>query len=253
MAEFVAYRGSEKAVDVGLVESVTMNLNAAIDMGMKNVAQQRIVRDMQQLGLARQVPVGTNDKGRNIVTLKINGKKAKFEIDDNLIFDSLMSHGSAGLATVEKYVGMPASFLRELVTRDPGFMFANMMRDTLSTWATSGATFTPFKDTFGRFNDDLERLEKLGVVGGYDFAIDRADIGKFYEEEARRRGISGDPINMFVNLWNVAGEFTTKSDAATRQAVYDDVLARTGNEAEAAFQAMEIINFSRRGSNPYVN
>ena len=39
-----------------------------------------------------------------------------------------------------------------------------------------------------------------------------------------------------------------KSDAATRQAVYDDVLARTGNEAEAAFQAMEIINFSRRGS-----
>ena len=119
-----------------------------------------------------------------------------------------MSHGSAGLATVEKYVGMPASFLRELVTRDPGFMFANMMRDTLSTWATSGATFTPFKDTFGRFNDDLERLEKLGVVGGYDFAIDRADIGKFYEEEARRRGISGDPINMFVNLWNVAGEFT---------------------------------------------
>ena len=38
----------------------------------------------------------------------------------------------------------------------------------------------------------------------------------------------------------------------TRQAVYDDVLARTGNEAEAAFQAMEIINFSRRGSNPYV-
>jgi len=252
MAEFVAYRGSEKAVDVGLVESVTMNLNAAIDMGMKNVAQQRIVRDMQKLGLARQVPVSTNDKGRNIVTLKINGKKAKFEIDDNLIFDSLISHGSAGLATVEKYVGMPASFLRELVTRDPGFMFANMMRDTLSTWATSGATFTPFKDTFGRFNDDLERLEKLGVVGGYDFAIDRADIGSFYEDEARRRGISGEPINMFVNLWNVAGELTTKSDAATRQAVYDDVLARTGNVAEAAFQAMEIINFSRRGSNPYV-
>ena len=53
MAEFVAYRGSEKAVDVGLVESVTMNLNAAIDMGMKNVAQQRIVRDMQNLGSSK--------------------------------------------------------------------------------------------------------------------------------------------------------------------------------------------------------
>tara|TARA_B100000035_G_scaffold70964_1_gene58352 strand:+ start:8795 stop:14779 length:5985 start_codon:yes stop_codon:yes gene_type:complete len=252
MAEFVAYRGSEKAVDVGLVESVTTNLNAAIDMGMKNVAQQRIVRDMQNLGLARQVPKDTPEKDGNYVTFKINGNKVKFEIDDNLIHDSLLSSAGIGFPMAEKYLGMPASFLREMVTRDPGFMFANMMRDTLSTWATSGADFTPFKDTFGRFNDDLERLEKLGVVGGYDFAIDRADIGKFYENETRKRGISGDPINMFVNLWNVAGDFTTKSDAATRQAVYDDVLARTGNEAEAAFQAMEIINFSRRGSNPYV-
>ncbi len=47
---------AKKAVDVGLVESVTMNLNAAIDMGMKNVAQQRIVRDMQQLGWQGRFP-----------------------------------------------------------------------------------------------------------------------------------------------------------------------------------------------------
>ena len=70
---------------------------------------------------------------------------------------------------------MPASFLREMVTKG-GFMFANMLRDTLSTWAT--ADFTPFKDTFRRFNDDLERLEKL-VVGGYDFAIDRLTSASF--------------------------------------------------------------------------
>ena len=31
-------------------------------------------------------------------------------------------------------------------------------------------------------------------------------------------------------------------------AAYDQVLKETGNEAEAAYQGMEIINFSRRGS-----
>ena len=106
MAEFVAYRGSEKAVDVGLVESVTMNLNAAIDMGMKNVAQQRIVRDMQTLGSSKAGSCKhATTKDGNFVTFKINGNKVKFEIDDNLIHDSLLSSGgSAGLAMAEKYL-----------------------------------------------------------------------------------------------------------------------------------------------------
>ena len=61
-----------------------------------------------------------------------------------------------------------------------------------------------------------------------------------------------NPLNMFTRIWDWAGKATTASDAATRNAVYNDVLARTGNEAEAAFQAMEIINFARRGSHPLV-
>ena len=46
-------------------------------------------------------------------------------------------------------------------------------------------------------------------------------------------------------------EATTRADAATRKAVYDDVLARTGSEQEAAFQALESMNFGRRGRAPW--
>ena len=65
-----------------------------------------------------------------------------------------------------------------------------------------------------------------------------------------RRNTSGLPLNMFSAMWNGLGALTTRSDAATRKAVFDDVYARTGNLAEAHFQAMEVLNFSRRGSNP---
>ena len=252
MSEFRAYQGSEKAVDVGLIESVVLNMSAAIDMGMKNVAQQRITRDMQKMGLARQIKsAGAIPKGVNAVDFKINGKKVRFEIDDNLIFDSMTTMPSGPfeqLAT--KYLGIPSNVLRELVTRDPGFMIANMLRDTLSTWTTSGASFVPIFDTVKGYSLDTSKLEKLGVVGGYDFAIDKKNIVKFYEEENKRRTENLNPINMFGRIWHWAGQATTASDAATRNAVYEDVLARTGNEAEAAFQAMEIINFARRGSHP---
>ena len=254
MSEFRAYQGSDKAVDVGLVESVVLNLSAAIEMGMKNVAQQRITRDMQKLGLARQIKASRAvPKGVNAIDFKVNGNRVRFEIDDNLIYDSMdiVGTGYAEQAAI-KYLGAPANVLRELVTRDPGFMIANMMRDTLSTAITSGASFVPGVDTVKGLFDGIERLEKLGVVGGYDFAIDKADIVKFYEAENKRRTESMTPLNMFSRLWNWSGRATTASDAATRNAVYNDVLARTGNEAEAAFQAMEIINFSRRGANPIV-
>lgn len=251
MSEFRAYQGSEKAVDVGMIESIVLNMSAAIDMGMKNVAQQRIARDMQNLGLARQLPFKPEPQGKNTVAFKVNGKPVRFEIDDNLIYDSMkiMPSGTVEQLAV-KYLGMPSNVLRELVTRDPGFMIANMMRDTLSTWTTSGASFVPGIDTVRGYSLDTSKLEKLGVVGGYDFSIDKKDIVKFYEAENKRRNTGITPLNMFGRIWDWAGQATTASDAATRNAVYEDVLARTGNEAEAAFQAMEIINFARRGSHP---
>lgn len=249
MSEFKAYKGSEKGVDVGLVESVILNLSAAVEMGMKNVAQQRIARDMQSLGLARQV--NRKAKINNGIKFKVDGKEVHFEIDDNLIFDSMVSLSDGlGVNFITKYLGMPANALRELITRDPGFMVANIFRDTMSTFVTSGANFVPIVDSVKGLAEPIENLEKLGVVGGYDFAIDNKDIVKFYQEESKRRGVNGMPLNMFTTIWNALGRATTASDAATRNAVYKDVLARTGNEAEAAFQAMEIINFSRRGAHP---
>ena len=251
MKEFVAYQGSEKAVDVGLIESVVLNMSAAVDMGMKNVAQQRITRDMQKMGIARQVGL-KKKRGPTDVEFKVNGNLVRFELDDTLIYDSMTTQGAGYVEqAATKFLGRPSNVLRELITRDPGFMMANMMRDTLSTWTTSGASFVPIIDTVKGLGDGIERLEKLGVVGGYDFAIDKKDIVKFYEAENKRRTESMTPLNMFTRIWDWAGTATTASDASTRNAVYNDVLARTGSEAEAAFQAMEIINFARRGSNPF--
>jgi hypothetical protein len=86
------------------------------------------------------------------------------------------------------------------------------------------------------------------VVGGYDYSNDPEDIGKFFEKEMSKRQGDLSALGLVTKAWDGLGSMTTASDAATRMAVYKDVLARTGNEAEALFQAMEVINFSRRGA-----
>ena len=244
-ANFKALKGGDTAVNVPLLEAVTRNLNAAIHMGMKNVAQQRIVRDMVKVGLGYEVK--GDMKAQNVIAFRVNGKNRKFSISDPLIYESMQGMGSGEIETIlTNIVGVPSTVLRELITRDPAFMVVNMMRDTLSTFVTSGANFTPVVDTLKNFNSGSDLLEQYGVVGGYDFGNDPKDIyGEFSKEVSKRKGLG---INPFVRMWDFLGQKTTQSDAATRKAVYDDVLARTGNEAEAAFQALEVINFSRRGS-----
>jgi len=255
-AEFKQLKGSERAINVPLMEAITRNLSMAIEMGMKNVAQQRITRDMIKLGLAKQAP--KKSSGYPTVKFRVDGKTREYIITDPLVYESMQALSDSDMSqSLIKFFGFPSKILRETVTRDPGFMLVNMLRDTLSAWTTSGSSFVPVVDTVKGFADGMEQLEKFGVVGGYDFTNDPDDVVKYAQKEAARKGIkmsaddgSSAIFKPFMAVWNGLGEATTRSDAATRNAVYEDVLARTGNEAEAAFQALEVINFSRRGSNP---
>lgn len=50
-----------------------------------------------------------------------------------------------------------------------------------------------------------------------------------------------------VQIWDWLGDQTTKSDGSTRKAVADAIFELTGSQGEAAYQALEVINFNRRG------
>ena len=54
-----------------MLEAITRNLSAAIDMGMKNVAQQRVIRDAVELGIAREIPMGQDVGDRNVINFKV--------------------------------------------------------------------------------------------------------------------------------------------------------------------------------------
>ena len=256
--EFKAVGKSGKPLNVAMFDAIARNITTAIDMGMTNVAYQRVVRDQVLMGQAQEIPEGRSVKNKFTINFRVNGQKRTFELNDPLVFEALkpIADGEAYeiMATV---LGYPANFLRESVTRDPGFIIVNMMRDTLSSYVTSGSNYKPIIDTVANFGSGMETLERYGIVGGYDLVTDPKDLKKFFNKEIRRRGLDPDEglgskaFNKTLgSVWELLGRATTMSDAATRKAVYDDVLARTGNEAEAVFQAMEVINFARRGSNP---
>jgi hypothetical protein len=249
-------KGGTAKVD-DFLETVVRNTRAAVEAGMKNVAAQRVIRDVVRMDEGEKVRFNHPDAS-DIVSIKVNGVTEKYRVRDPLLVESLKSLDMPeipGLALFSK----PADLLRNLVTKDPGFILVNLMRDSLSAYITSGTDMKPFIDTFKQFGNTLAdsspevlALKKSGFFTGYEFSGDTQSSSEATLKELRKRtGTRTTAEKTFLPLtamWGMLEKGSNASDLATRAEIYKRTLAETGNEAEALFRALEVMNFGRKGS-----
>jgi len=183
----------------------------------------------------------------------INGVEVPFASRDPLFTIGLSGNDFASPSLFLELAGMPANFLREMVTRDPGFMVANLMRDSVSTWVLAGSGANPFQ-TFKGFVSALnssasfEALRSYGIVGSFDEAQKpMAKIVAGMRKKLTR--VQGLPnmTSALTGAWDKLGSWSEASDAATRIAVYDAAKRDGASDFTAAYRALSIMNFSRSG------
>jgi len=98
-------------------------------------------------------------------------------------------------------------------------------------------------------------LLNAGILGGYEFSSGVMSSAETLQKDlAKKYGTTGkaSPLRVFTGIWDALEHGTEASDAATRMAVYERVMAETGNETEALYRALEVMNFNRKGSSPIV-
>jgi hypothetical protein len=262
--------GKQPIVDP--MTSILQNSLAAISNGMKNDAAQKVMRDGLLIGddIVKKLKNKHYDPAKvdYVHEVRENGKIVYYDVKDPLLHSALegFTEGKLpGLALIAK----PATFLREMVTRSPDFIVANLLRDTVSAWTTSGSSHMPFIETLKHMSGNMmnpeasesfQALDRDGLSTGFDLSQriegTAGEILKRYKREGVDIGEKDSAWDDIMRVWDWFGDVTTKSDMATRQAVYEDVLKRMRSqgydtnvaEAEAIFQAGEIINYSRRGN-----
>jgi hypothetical protein len=243
------------------METIVRNSRAAIEAGMKNVAAQRVVRDVLRLNQGQFVPAALA-RGADIVTVKENGQTKHYQVDDPLLIEALKGLNLPQLPFLE-VLAAPSNLLRNLVTKDPGFILANLMRDSLQAWVTTGTNIVPIVDTFKQYgaalagrSKEAQSLANAGLFAGYDFGDDAKSSARALEAELRKRTgtRTGKEIALLPisKMWDMLDKASGASDVATRAEVYKRTLAETGNEAEALYQAMEVLNFSRKGNSALI-
>ena len=280
----IELKGADTPITVDPIEAISRNSLSILTAALKNDGTAMLLKDLETMGLAKNMGLTNtrkfDDDGNRIDRSKVNyvhayenGQKYYYILEDTEIFEALSAVGGTSTSNIAKWIGMPATLLRDTVTRDPGFIVVNILRDTLSAGVTSGAMYgkamggtddgyLPVIDSFKNMFGDISDLEKFGIVGGYDFSNDEGSVKQFVERTMRRQGLTKKgamkPEDAFFKVWDGLGELTTKSDGATRKAVYDAVYkhmkkqgATEGQaQSEAAYQALEVINFGRRGLSP---
>ena len=199
----------------------------------------------------------------NMYRVMEKGNEVFYRSADPLFIDALKSLNMPDLPFLGALFSGPANLLRNLVTKDPAFMLANMMRDSLAAYVTTGVNMTPVVDTLKNFtvaiagkSPEMQRLYAAGVLGGYDYSVKSKDAAATFEKRLREvsgaKTIGETLATPFTSLWGALEKGTQASDAATRIEMYKKTLAKTGNEAEAYWQALEVMNFNRHGSNPVI-
>jgi polyhydroxyalkanoate synthesis regulator phasin len=244
------------------LETMVRNTQSSIQAGIKNYAAQRALNVATKLkapGMGAE-RLNYSATGPDIINVLEKGNLVSYRTPDTLLVNAMMSLNQSELPFIG-FLSAPADLLRNLVTKEPGFMMANMMRDSLSAWVTSGQKMTPIAGTVINFGKGLARkspgfeaMLDAGIIGGYEFSENIEKSGFKLEDDLAKKAGKKDPIYLrpFTSVWDALGKGTTASDAATRALIYERVLADTGNEAEALYRSLEVMNFHRKGSSPLI-
>jgi hypothetical protein len=252
------YKGGEAPI-ADFMETIVRNTQSAIQAGMKNTAAKMAVDTFVEIDQAELAPDGST--GEEYVHVLEGGVKKSYLVYDKALVQSVMSLNLPDLPFIGFFAG-PANLLRNLVTKDPGFMLSNMVRDSMSAWVTSGVKMTPVASAIKNFtgamagtSPEYKALLNAGILGGYEYSqgveVSAANMKKALGRYEPSTGLN-KLKNVPTSLWETLEKGTMASDAATRIEVYKNVLAETGNEAEALYRAQEVMNFQRKGRSAVV-
>lgn len=241
------------------IENVIANTYYVIGTAAKNFAARKVARDGVVTGYMKEVEKpGDAQQGYKVITVREGGVKKHYEVKDALLHDAVARSGFP-VQDVLRGMGWFTEKLRRGTTLSPTFIVRNTLRDAIQSWILGqyGSTFLPpFKEITKGIQmaySNSPEFKALKAAGISSSGLRKKTLQETAREMRRKigeeqKGILAQLRDTFNKGIEVLERGSEISEASTRTKVYQDVLAKTGDRAEALFAAMETINFSRKGS-----
>jgi hypothetical protein len=257
-------------------DSYTSRLGWMITEAAHNNASYNVLDTMALGGFAKELKPKEVPGNKNL-TVKVyrEGKPVEFEVESAADYEAFQAAPELTGWMVSSLLPA-AKWVRVGVTAFPAFSIKQVIEDAQRAMFNSGVerplvTGMRTLYNFPRLltSDALQALgvskkmplvremEKLGIIGDYDVNIINPAQDIKIAAGAEKRGWSG-------KVYHVLEKITKASDLAARLAVFESTLMETGGKRDgdgnitggdkdlAQLRARELINFSRRGSDPTI-
>ena len=269
--DYPRYRGADIPVN-DLLQNIIRNYSFLTEASLKNAAGLKTLRKAAEMGVARRVP----NKTKTSVFARDKGKMEHYEIENKLVLESLTALNWNGWQNPA--MNIMRNFKRYLtygVTASPAFRIRNLIRDSVHSVAVGKLKYNPLENVFEGIKG-LRKNKKLGeselrarmAFGGgsihfghiygddpnatqmlLDRAIDVNTVMKRDGWSAGARRALNAKLKGGLKWWEEVGSF---SENVNRAALYQQLKAKGVSHFEAAYQARDLLNFSRHGANPAI-
>jgi hypothetical protein len=249
--------GEEKIQD--FFKSSVANTNMITEMALRNNATASVANTLKGLGIA-EIHKGNGPASADVIRFKSNGKEYHAVIDTSKnsafsdISPQLLVKGLEGIPTqlpgIVKLMGVPATWLRKGVTRNPFYAYKQLVRDPMSAWLTTGANFTPILSSLKEVNSAVrggsataKHLQEAGILGGEVYTGRAEDLHQIVTR------LESGKINL-TSAMAFMDKMASEADASTRSVLYDSFRKQGLTDMQAQIATMESMNFNTRGASP---
>jgi hypothetical protein len=254
----------DKEMLVDFETSAFQNTGILVDLAMRNMATTTLMRTLEKVGGKDRIATRVNLKaiGPDIVRGKVDGYEAAWRINtkDTGFEDipaELLVKGLEGIKTTlpvaVKVMGLPARFLRTMITRTPTYLVNQIVKDSTAMWMYSGADIKPVLSSLKELGGMLtgkniaeKKLQAAGIEGGQLLTGMPEDMGKIMLQ------IMGGK-NTLQDVFVKADRLAMKADAATRVAMYNAYIQKGMSPMRAKLAVLEALNYNKRGLSPTVH
>ena len=245
--DLVVFKASREIENI--IDNMTRNVMRMTMNGLRQAAAQRIVMEYATRDKNQKIMVFPKaDKERGRFDFIVSGQRIVVEIQDPLIAESIFGMESLNLVMLKPLAAV-ANFTRRTITLSGAFQIKQVFKDAPTAALVTGVkhpllliggVYKGFVTSLTNTDPTIKILKAAGI-GGF------ASPSRTPEAEIKRRlGIMNR--NVFDFMIKGLDHIGDASDMAQRVAVYKRVLAETGDETQALYQAANVINFLHHGS-----
>ena len=245
--DLIVFKGVREIDNI--IDNMTKNVMRMTMNGLRQHAANRIVKDYATRDANGKIMTFVkDDPSMGRINWIANGRRVVIEIKDPLVRESMIGMETLNLTMFKPLIAV-ANLTRRAITLSGAFQLKQVFKDAPTAALVTGVK-RPDLLIGGVYKGFLTALTNTDPVVDI---LRAAGIGGFHspsrtpEAEVKKKiGVMNK--NVYDVTMSAIDHFGDSSDMAQRVAVYNRVMAETGDQAQALYAAANVINFLRHGS-----